>query len=93
LATRASTEGRRKLVERLAAKSTASIPKAYDSWRETCAAYRSLFFAKTDVACKCIRAPNPCAGSRARAGDKLATEQRYYISAKAAKLMQLILAH
>ncbi|WP_206955976.1 IS4 family transposase [Trinickia acidisoli] len=46
----------KKLVERLAAKPTASIPQACDSWSETCAAYR--FLRNTDVAWEAILEPH-----------------------------------
>jgi hypothetical protein len=46
----------KKLVERLAAKPTASIPEACDGWSETCAAYR--FLRNTDVAWGDILAPH-----------------------------------
>lgn len=45
----------KKLMERLAAKRTASIPEACDGWSETCAAYR--FLRNTDVAWEDILAP------------------------------------
>ena len=46
----------KKLMERLAANPTASIPQACDSWSETCAAYR--FLRNTDVAWESILAPH-----------------------------------
>ncbi|WP_415877494.1 transposase DNA-binding-containing protein [Burkholderia ubonensis] len=46
----------KKLVGRLAAKPTASIPEACDSWSETCAAYR--FLRNTDVSWEGILAPH-----------------------------------
>ncbi|WP_232444632.1 IS4 family transposase, partial [Burkholderia ubonensis] len=46
----------KKLVERLAAKPTASIPEACDSWSETCAAYR--FLRNTEVSWEGILAPH-----------------------------------
>lgn len=46
----------KKLVERLAAKPTASIPEACDSWSETRAAYR--FLRNTDVSWEGILAPH-----------------------------------
>lgn len=46
----------KKLVERLAANPTASIPEACDSWSETCAAYR--FLRNTDVSWEGILAPH-----------------------------------
>ncbi|WP_429361853.1 IS4 family transposase [Paraburkholderia sp. MM5496-R1] len=46
----------KKLMERLAANPTASIPQACDSWSETCAAYR--FLRNTDVAWEAILEPH-----------------------------------
>lgn len=46
----------KKLMERLAANPTASIPEACDTWSETCAAYR--FLRNSDVAWESILAPH-----------------------------------
>ena len=46
----------KKLMERLAAKPTASIPEACDTWSETCAAYR--FLRNSDVTWESILAPH-----------------------------------
>lgn len=46
----------KKLMERLSAKPTASIPEACDTWSETCAAYR--FLRNSDVAWESILSPH-----------------------------------
>jgi hypothetical protein len=54
----------RTLMERFAAKPTASIPEACDNWSETCAAYR--FLGKEEVSSEGIlaRTGNACANTR-----------------------------